>query len=157
MTTLRNLIIAIIILFSNSLAFAQAENANAPSLASAKVFMLEYGNDLLGGKREAIINRYDPRGHYRLGNGKKAFLSLDEVKENYLGKWNPPISFAWRDLSFEAIGSDAMVVSGLFDWETSSGEKRTYSYTSLLLLQNGAWKIRLEDESRALPPPAAKP
>jgi hypothetical protein len=119
--------------------------------------MAEYAEDLLGGKREAIINRYDPRGHYRLGNGKKTFLSQDEIRAGYLGKWNPPISFVWRDLSFEAIGTDAVVVTGLFDWETSSREKRTFSYTSLLLFQNGSWKIRLEDESRALPPPAAKP
>ncbi|MCE1205382.1 MAG: nuclear transport factor 2 family protein [Holophagaceae bacterium] len=119
--------------------------------------MAEYADDLLGGKREAIINKYDPRGHYRLGNGKKAFLSQDQIRAGYLGKWNPPISFVWRDLSFEAIGSDAVIVTGLFDWETSSGEKRTFSYTSLLLFQNGAWKIRLEDESRALPPPTVKP
>lgn len=119
--------------------------------------MAAYANDLNSANRTAIIQRYDPRGHYQLGNGRKTFLSQNETTANYLEKWSPPSSFAWHDLSFEVLGPEAIVVTGLFDWVTTNGEKRTYSYSSLLLLRDGEWKIRVEDESRALPDPKSKP
>lgn len=157
MRNLKNFILSFFLLITNSSALAQSAQANVSNIDSAKAFMVGYSDDLNNAKRDAIIKRYDPRGHYLLGNGKKNFLSHAETTATYLEKWNPPASFVWHDLSFEVAGPEAMVVTGLFDWVPASGEKRTYSYTALLLLQNGEWKIRIEDESRALSPTISKP
>jgi len=70
--------------------------------------------------------------------------------------WKPPASFEWRDLTFEPIGPDAVVVAGQFVWGPVAGAPpMTLSYTSLLRRQEGALRIRLEDESvdpASLPP-----
>ena len=126
-----------------------AENA---LVTQAQAFMASYAEDLLAGRREAIIARYDPRGAYRVGNGHKQFEPLDSIAAGYRGQWRPPASFAWRDLSYEVAGPDAVVVTGLFDWGVSADRKLQLSYTALLLRRDGRWMIRLEDESFAPPP-----
>ena len=134
---------------------AQAQTATDLAVSDAKAFMASYAEDLIGGKREALINRYDSDGHYQVGEGQKAYMTSGETRILYTTKWTPPASFAWRDLSYEAVGKDAVLVTGLFDWGISADLKLAFSYTSLLVRRNGVLKIRLENESRALP--AAKP
>lgn len=157
MKCFKSLLLSFLFAIASSSAIAQSPQENLKTLESAKTFMSAYANDLNSANRAAIIQRYDPRGHYQLGNGRKTFLSQNETAAIYLEKWSPPSSFNWHDLSFEVLGPEAIVVTGLFDWVATNGEKRTYSYSSLLLLQNGEWKIRVEDESRALPDPKSKP
>lgn len=106
-----------------------------------------YAEDLRQGRREAIANRYDRRGYYRVGNGGKTFVSFEDSKNRYLNRWTPPKSFAWKDLSFEILSKDAAAVVGLFDWQAATGEKATLSYTALLVKQPDGWRIRVEDES----------
>ena len=116
--------------------------------AEARAFMESYAQDLRGGAREAIVARYDRRGAYLVGNGRKELLPVDSLRAIYTGQnWQPPASFEWRDLSYEVLGDDAVMVVGRFEWTDAQGRMLPVSYTGLLLRQDGEWRIRLEDES----------
>jgi hypothetical protein len=139
-----------------------APPAGAPSAAGvveeARAFMDSYARDLLAGNRAAVSARYDRSGAYFMGNGRKEFEPYDSIVARYGGPgWSPPASFEWRDLSFEPLGPDAVVVAGRFLWGVRQGSAPlTLSYTGLLRRQGGVLRIRLEDESldpRTLPPP----
>jgi len=132
-------------------------SASTTVVDEARAFMDTYARDLLAGDRTAIAARYDRTGTYLLGNGRKEFTTYDSVVAMYRGAtWKPPASFEWRDLTFEPIGPDAVVVAGQFVWGPAAGAPpMTLSYTSLLRRQEGALRIRLEDESvdpASLPP-----
>ena len=116
-----------------------------------EAFMLAYAAELSAGDRAAIAARYDRRGAWRLGNGAKSFEPWPAIRDFYAGPhWQPPASFEWRELSFEPAGPDSIVVAGLFRWGAAGGaEPRTYTYTALLVRQDGELRIRLEDESGA--------
>ena len=130
--------------------------AGAEALVSeAQAFMDAYAADLRAGARERIADRYDPRGAWLVGEGRKALHPADSIRARYVGRWRPPASFEWEDLSYEAVGPDAVVVTGRFLWGVSAERRFTYSYTGLLLRQGGRLRIRLEDESGAPAPPSA--
>ncbi|HYH81557.1 MAG TPA: hypothetical protein VEX86_17260 [Longimicrobium sp.] len=132
--------------------------ANDALVSQAEAFMASYATDLLQGRRDAIVARYDPRGATMMGMGQKEVMTRDQIHQRYHGpRWNPPVSFAWRDLSYEVVGPDAVVVTGLFDWGISAERKEQLSYTGLLLRRDGRLMIRLEDESFAPRRPAATP
>jgi hypothetical protein len=147
------------LLFCGSLS-AQKAQVKTPASAKAeskamtegevREFLASYAEDLRQSRREALANRYDSRGTFFLGHGKKNLRSLEDIKNSYLTKWMSPKSFEWKDISVEVLSADAAVVFGLFDWQSTSGEVRTYSYTGLLIRHEGKWHIRLEDESAAL-------
>ena len=128
---------------------AQNQNDAAIVEREIKEFFDSYAEDLRQHRREAIANRYDPRGYFRMGNGSKTLVSLEDVKNRYLTKWVGPKSFEWRDISIEVLSPEAAVVVGLFDWQRDVGDKVTFSYTGLLVKHSGKWRIRLEDESEA--------
>ncbi len=116
--------------------------------AEARAFMDAYARDLRAGAREAIVARYESRGAYRVGNGRKALEPVDSLRASYMGaSWQPPASFEWRDLSYEVLSDDAVMVVGRFEWTGADGKMLPLSYTSLLLRRDGEWRIRLEDES----------
>jgi hypothetical protein len=115
--------------------------------AEARAFMESYARDLRSGAREAIVARYDPRGSYRVGNGQKTFEPRDSTRATYMGAWQPPTAFEWRDLSYEVLSDDAVMVVGRFEWTGADGKMLPLSYTGLLLRHDGEWHIRLEDES----------
>jgi hypothetical protein len=139
-----------------------APTAHAQSAATAEVraFMDAYARDLRAGNREAIAARYDRAGAYRMGNGHKALVPYDSIRARYRTGWGPPHDFAWDDLSFEVVGPDAVVVAGRFRWTIAPGASpMRFSYTALLRKRDGAWRIRLEDESAdpaTLPKPPAR-
>jgi hypothetical protein len=108
--------------------------------------MAGYADDLRHGRRVSIVDRYDRRGAYRVGEGEKTLESWELIRAAYLTQWSPPSSFVWRDLSYEPLG-DAVIVIGLFDWGLADGRKLSFSYTGLLVRQDGELRIRLEDES----------
>jgi hypothetical protein len=122
----------------------------------ARTFMEDYARDLRAGDRAAIAARYDRTGAYRLGNGHKEFEPYDSIVALYQGPaWSPPAAFEWHDLSFEAVGPDAVVIAGQFLWSVPADSTPIrVSYTALLRRQDGVLRIRLEDESadpRTLP------
>ena len=129
-----------------------ASVGEAPVVTEARAFMADYARDLSAGDRAAVARRYDRRGAWRMGHGEKGYDLWVEIARQYRENWPPPKSFAWRELSYEPLGPDAVVVLGLFDWgvsdEKSGGTKLlTYSYTGLLVRQDGELRIRMEDES----------
>ena len=139
----------------------QPDSASSSNVTNeARAFMEAYARDLLAGDRAAIGARYDRSGAYFLGNGRKEFVSYDSVVAQYRdARWAPPTAFEWRDLSYEPVGSDAVVVAGLLSWTSAAGSApMVLSYTALLWRQDGSLRIRLEDESidpRSMP--AARP
>ena len=113
----------------------------------AREFMAAYAEDLRAGRRLSIAARYDKRGAFRVGEGEKVFETPEMIRECYLTQWIPPKTFEWRNLSYEALSGDAVIVVGLFDWGAGDGRKVAFSYTGLLTRQDGVLRIRLEDES----------
>ena len=139
-------------------AVAPVTSADSAALVrEAEAFMADYGRDLQAGDREAIVDRYDPRGSWRMGHGRKELTPLDSIRATYFGEWQPPTRFEWQDLSYEVAGPDGVVVLGRFVWGLANGRDVTLSYTGLLLRRDGRLRIRVEDESTAPPRPAPPP
>jgi Domain of unknown function (DUF4440) len=129
--------------------FAQSPAKMSATERSVREFYDSYAEDLRGHKRESIADRYDRRGVYFAGNGRKSFETFEKVKDRYLNNWSGPKSFGWKDVSVEVISKDSVVVSALFEWQGPAGVTFNYSYTGLLIKREGKWRIRLEDESTA--------
>jgi hypothetical protein len=127
----------------------EVQREDADVEAEARAFMESYARDLRSGAREAIAARYDRRGAYRVGGGEKTLEPLDSIRAAYTGRWQPPTAFEWRDLSYEVISDDAVMVVGRFEWTDQQGRMLPLSYTGLLVRQDGGWRIRLEDEDVA--------
>ena len=124
---------------------------SSPALSNGeqelRAFYDAYAEDLRNERREAIADRYDSRGYYRVGNGMKIWVAFDDNKKYYLTQWSRPKSFAWKDMSFEVLSPTSAAVAGTFEWQRPTGEKGTYSYSASLIDQSGKWRIRVEDES----------
>lgn len=123
------------------------KSSTHPLENEAREFMAGYAEDLRSGRRHLIAARYDKRGAFRVGEGEKIFETPEMIRACYLTQWVPPRTFEWRNLSYEVLSGDAVVVVGLFDWGTGDGRKVAFSYTGLLTRQDGVLRIRLEDES----------
>jgi hypothetical protein len=134
---------------------AAAQGADSALVAEARAFMEAYGQDLAAGNREALGARYDRRGVHIMFNGQREFTGWEALRQQYLTGWQPPAAFEWRDLVYEPAGPDAVVVNGLFLWPLRPGEPPLrFRYTGLLVRQEGALRIRLEDESMIPAAPA---
>ena len=157
--TIRTLAALLIMAAGVFSAYGQQPAATAGPISeterSVRAFFDSYAEDLRGHKREAIADRYDRRGVYMVGNGRKSLEPFEKVKDRYLTSWQGPRSFAWKDLSVEVLSKDSAVVTGLFEWQTAAGATLNYSYTGLLVKRDGKWRIRLEDESTAPPKPSS--
>ena len=123
--------------------------------SEVRAFYEAYAEDLRQHRREAIAERYDRRGVYFMGNGRKRLESYEATKSSYLTKWTGPKSFAWKDLTVEVLSPHTAVVLARFEWQSANGDTMTFSYTGVVLRQSGQWRIRVEDESRQ--PPKASP
>ena len=118
--------------------------------AEARARMARLSADLNAGDREAMIRSYDARGAFFVGGGQKVFRSPVAISAFYRSAdWTPTAHFEWRDLSYEVLGPDAVVVSGCFAWADHPGSSVLYSYTGLLVRQAGELKLRLEHEDEA--------
>ncbi|HEV2865435.1 MAG TPA: nuclear transport factor 2 family protein [Allosphingosinicella sp.] len=128
-----------------------AETPGAARLqAEAAAFMEAYGRELAAGDFPAIARRYHRGGAWRVGAGESRFETYAEIAAFYAGEQWTPASFAWRDLAYEPVGPDAVVVTGLFQWgRRERGEPLLVAYTGLLVRQDGELRIRLEHESEA--------
>lgn len=112
----------------------------------AKRFMDSYAADLRNHDRAALVARYDRSHATMIFNGERIARSFDEIQARYRDQWIGPVSFDWRDLAFEVLGPDSMIVTGKFDWGTPDGIDR-YSYSGVLQRQEGELRILLEVES----------
>ena len=128
--------------------------AEAPVVAEARSFMAAYAEDLRRGNRAGIAARYDRRGAYMMGRGAKDELSHAQLVATYASpSWQPPAAFEWRNLSYEPLGPDAVAVVGQFAWTRAAGQAPlVFSYTGLLVRQDGVLRIRIEDEDPAPAP-----
>lgn len=118
--------------------------------AEAREFMTGYARDLLAGDRAAIAARYDERGAYVAGGGEQQLASPASLRSRYQStRWTAPARFDWRDLSYEVIGPNAVLVSGKFDWTTAAGQTMPASYTALLVRHGNGLRIRAEHEDVA--------
>jgi len=142
---------ALPLLMAGCMVPALAADDPAGQMAGIGAFMNAYGDDLRNGNRAGIAARYDSRGAYFMGQGRKLFRDAEEIRQRYLGPWRAPRSFTWRELSFEAVGESAFLVLGQFDWGSAEAGVQTYSYTGLILREGNDFRIRVEDESRAQP------
>lgn len=128
---------------------APATAAEAPIVAEARAFMNAYARDLAAGDRTAITARYSGDGAYALGFAAKILQTPREIAALYAGPgWQKPVAFAWRDLSFEPAGPDAVVVTGGFEWTADAGkEPGLFAYTALLRREANGLRLRLEHEN----------
>jgi hypothetical protein len=131
-----------------------AAEAEASVVREARAFMAAYARELAAGDRPAIAARYDRRGSWVMGGGAKRYSSHAQTAAYYAGpNWSPPAAFEWRDLSYEPLGPDAVAVVGTFLWTRAAGQPPvTVAYTGLLVRQDGALRIRIEDEDAASEP-----
>jgi hypothetical protein len=121
-----------------------------------KAFYDEYAVELRESRGPAIAARYDPRGSWVLGNGRKSFQTAAQTNDKYT-KFTAPKIFAWKELSIDVLSPDVVSVLGLFDWGMTTAPAVTYSYTGVLVRRDGKWRIRIEDESRGIPAPKPTP
>jgi len=134
-------------LMSSAVAFpSHAQPRQAPSTveAEAQAFMTAYADDLRAHRREAIAARYSRKGVFFPAEAA-APKSTETIVDAYR-RWKGPATFEWRDLSYEVVGADAVVVIGSFVWGSDSTE-RTISYTGVLVRESGGLRIRVEHES----------
>jgi hypothetical protein len=121
--------------------------AEMPMVTEARAFMDDYARDLIAGDRAAIAARYQRRGAWRLGEGGGEFDSYARIVAGYAGpRWGPPRRFEWQDLRYRQAGPDTVQVTGRFAWTPADGRPRPFSYSALLVREEGVLRIRLEDE-----------
>ncbi len=112
----------------------------------ARAFMAAYGQALASRDRSGVAGRYSASGATIILDGARRTRSKEEIVARYRDAWAGPDSFAWRDLTYEALGPDTIIVSGGFDWGSATGVT-AYSYASVLQREQGELRIRLEVES----------
>jgi hypothetical protein len=155
----RHALFAALLSLSTAMAWAQAP-PNPPSsveaqrqsdallVEEAKRFMDEYAADLRRGDRPAITARYDKTGVYEIRPAQKKFTSHAELVSRYQNQWEKPGLFEWRDLSYEVLAPDKLLVTGLFAWgRSASSSPDVLSYVAILQRQDGELRIRLEAEA----------
>ena len=149
MTQVRAALAALTLLFLVACTTTPNPTAAAALRSEAEAFMHGYAADLIAGNRAAIAARYDRTGSWRAGDGEAAFEGWDLIEAVYASeRWQPPAAFEWRDLAYEVAGPDSLVVVGRFAWTPAAGQPPlVFSYTALLVRQDNALRIRLENES----------
>ena len=113
----------------------------------AQRFMASYGEELRNRDRAALAARYDTSGATVIFTGERVERSFDEIVARYRDQWTGPTSFQWRDLAYDVLSPDSVIVTGAFDWGTPDGVD-SYSYSGVLQRHEGELRIRLEVESR---------
>lgn len=128
---------------------APTAGPGAPTTAEveARAFMAAYEADLRRKDAAAVAARYHPDGAYMIFDGQGGFESFAAIGRSYADGWRGPEAFAWRDLTFEPVGADAVLVNGGFEWTAAGKAPRPTSYTALLKRHAGQWRIRMENET----------
>jgi hypothetical protein len=125
--------------------------------AEARQFMAGYEAEMQAADGAALAARYHGAGAYWMLQGRKSFREHDYITRYFREVWSAPAEFRWTDLSYEVLGSDAVVVIGAMRFAGPDDRSVLGSYTALLVRQNGELKIRVEDEAFDDVPAAACP
>jgi hypothetical protein len=137
-------------MFTTVLLIAAAQPAAASPAdvaAEAERFMAAYAGELRAGDRAGIAARYDRRGAWFAGRGQERFQDHAAIAADYAGpRWQPPRAFEWIDLHYWPAGMNAITVTGFFRWTPQDGAPVLFRYRAVLLRQEGALRIRREDE-----------
>jgi hypothetical protein len=146
----RRSVAGLMLLGATAAACASTPRGAAHIEGEAREFMAAYARDLRAGNRAAIAERYDSRGAYMAGGGEQRLASPDSIRATYQSaSWTAPARFEWRDLSYDVVGPEAILVSGRFEWTTGNGQTLPASYTALLVRRDGRLRIRAEHEDVA--------
>lgn len=153
-------VVLVLLLLGYAAASGAQTPADAPNLAEgrsvaesslvqeAERFMDGYAADLRRGDVPAITGRYDRKGVYEIRPAAKRITTYADLTERYREKWSKPGFFEWRDLSYEELAPDKVLVTGLFAWaDSAAATPEVQSYVAILQRQDGSLHIRLEAEA----------
>ena len=129
--------------------------AEAAITREAQAFMESYASDLIAGNRTAVADRYDRRGTHMVIGRRSSLETHATIAGIYADpRWTALPRFAWHDLMFIPAGPDSIVVAGRFSVQRDPApEPVFYSYSNLLVRQDGQLRIRMEHETREPTPP----
>jgi len=158
---LRSLVLAAWLLCLPALAAAQSQDegagragptraapGDAALVAEARRFMDGYAAALLRGDPAEIAAHYDRDGVHEVRPASARFTAYDTLLPRYRDRWSKPAFFEWRDLSYEVLAPDKVLVVGLFALSGSrSQEPQVQSYVAVLRRQDGRLRVRLEAEA----------
>lgn len=120
---------------------------DAALIADAQRFMDGYADALRRGDPEEIVAHYDRDGVHEVRPASKRFTAYEALLPRYRDR-NTPAFFEWRDLSYEVLAPDKVLVVGLFAWAQSRvDEPQLQSYVAVLRRQDGRLRVRLEAEA----------
>lgn len=120
---------------------------DAALIAEAQRFMDGYADALRRGDPEEIVAHYDRDGVHEVRPASKRFTAHDALLPRYRDR-NTPAFFEWRDLSYEVLAPDKVLVVGMFAWAQSrADEPQLQSYVAVLRRQDGRLRVRLEAEA----------
>lgn len=120
---------------------------DAALIAEAQRFMDGYADALRRGDPEEIVAHYDRDGVHEVRPASKRFTAHDALLPRYRAR-STPAFFEWRDLSYEVLAPDKVLVVGLFAWAQSrADEPQLQSYVAVLRRQDGRLRVRLEAEA----------
>lgn len=124
------------------------EQQQPPIVAEARAFMDAYARDLIAGDRPAVAGRYDRRGAHIVIQGEAKFESHSAITAIYSGPyWSALPRFQWHDLMYIPAGPDSVAVAGLFSYQPPKAPEPTFfTYSALLVRQDGELRIRMEHE-----------
>jgi hypothetical protein len=127
----------------------EGRNAPGPLLVDeARRFMDEYAAELRRGDIPAITGRYDRNSVYEIRPAAKQLTTHADLVKRYRERWGKPAFFEWRNLSYEELAPDKVLVTGLFAWaDSTSATPDVQSYVAILQRQDGELRIRLEAEA----------
>lgn len=108
-----------------------------------------YGLALSQGNRARIASFYDSQGALIIFNGSGGSASRAAIDARYRSTWRPPAYFRWDSLAFRSLGSEHVLVTGGFRWQ-SAGQPDTsrYQYTAVLVAADSGLGITFEQETR---------
>ena len=114
-------------------------------------FVARYATSMRTGDRAALVASYATTGVNVLGDGRSATLSSSDIRARFDSlHWMPPVAYEWKDLSWESVGPDAVVLSGGYLLRAKADDRpRAFSYSALLRRRAGIVQIVMEHVSSA--------
>ena len=136
-------LLAPILLLSTSGSYKSADPREA-----VRAVLDSIAADLVANNRASLVARYDKRGAILLGNwGLKAYPYDSLPTQVYGAGWSPPVRFAWRNVTIEALSARSAVVYAQFIWHSAERDSSVNSYTGVFLHDVKRWRVRVAASS----------